>query len=1080
MRRVYQPQLDDSFGAVPIDNGGSSSKKLDKAVQYLGLLTNASKGIALGTADLDSNGKIKHALLPESIISEVVNVTGPALLKISQTGIYTITDFDSSTVYDIAATAGVVSRNGETITYTAAATPGNGGFTLNGKSYVIPVSYYGVVTPNITSPTNGQTGLGGTVNFTSNSFAMDGGTDTHASSDWQISTVNDFTSLVSSIADSSGNKNTWSVTGLNPNTTYYVRVRYKAAISGYSGWSPVISFSTSASFTPNAPTFTNPTNGQNSVALSTTFNASAFNSPGVDTHYSSDWQIATDAGFTNIVKSTTDDTVNKSSWLVSGLVDLTTYYARVRYKGANFGYSDWSTVISFTTIQANSINTPSVNSPVNAADGVSLSPTLTSSAFSVTGGSDTHQSSDWQIATDAGFTNIVKSTTGDTVNKTSWSITGLTTGMRYYVRVRYKGIVLPYSAWSTTIYFGTIHVNTPTITSPSTGSTGLMPNITLTSSAFGVTGASDTHLDSTWQIATDSAFTNIVANYNYNTDFKTSVNFNLALNTTYYARVYYRGTTYGASNWSPVITFSTVANYTPNTPNIITPVHSSINQGQNVSFSSSAFAMNGGSATHTSTDWQIATDIGFTTIISSATDDVTNKVNWTSGNLSPATLYYARVRYKASNGIYSAWSAVISFTTKNAFIPDTEEAIINRPFVSGQANANGFSFSVAISSDGSRVVIGAYQADYRTLNLTGTTGCAYVYVRSGSTWTLEQQLPKNLIYVFDSYYGTNYNVTSSSCGDEAFGCSVDITPDGTRIAVGAPFYNHCYSRYGGTESYYYDTGRVIVYIRSGSTWTQEQILINTSSYTPVFGYCVSINNAGDRLLMGGPNYTYSYSNEGRVSYWTRSGSVWTQQNSIGYNSPTKADIKFGLAVAISGDGTRAIVGAPGWDRVYIYTLSATTASLETTHITNSPWQHGAAVDINSDGSIFVAGAPAATSSRGLVTSFKRTGTTWVQITDLIPANLVANDNFGSAVSLSADGTMLAVSALWATRQGLAQCGSVYLFKLNTTTNKWDLLTEYQASDVASGSYYSRSVRLSADKTRLIAGNEIRNKCYIYK
>lgn len=352
MRKVYQPSLDDSWGAVPIDNGGSSSKKLPTAIQYLGLLTNSSMGAEHGSADLDANGKVKHINLPDSIISEVVNVSGPSSLKISQTGIYTITDYDSATTYTIAVTAGVVSRNGDTITYTAAATPGNGGFTLNGKSYIIPVTYYAVVTPNITSPTNGQTGLSGTVSFTSNSFAMEGGTDTHATSDWQLSTVSDFATLVSSVTDSSGNKTTWSATGLNPNTTYYARVRYKATVSGYSAWSPVISFSTAVSFAPNAPSFTNPTNGQTNVALSNTFTASAFSSPGVDTHYSSDWQIATDAGFSNIIKSATDDTVNKTSWPVTGLVDLTVYYARVRYKGANFGYGNWSTPVSFTTIQA--------------------------------------------------------------------------------------------------------------------------------------------------------------------------------------------------------------------------------------------------------------------------------------------------------------------------------------------------------------------------------------------------------------------------------------------------------------------------------------------------------------------------------------------------------------------------------------------------------------------------------------------------------------------------------------------------------------------------------------------------------
>ncbi len=1080
MRKVYQPSLDDSWGAVPIDNGGSSSKKLPTAIQYLGLLTNSSMGAEHGSADLDANGKVKHINLPDSIISEVVNVSGPSSLKINQTGIYTITDFDSAMNYVIAAISGIVTRNGDTITYTADASPGNGGFTLNGKAYIIPVTYYSVVTPNVTSPTNGQSGLSGTVNFSSNAFAMEGGTDTHLVSDWQLSTQANFATLVNSTSGDSGNKTSWTVSNLNPNTSYYVRVRYKGVVSEYSDWSPVINFTTSVTFAPNPPMIMTPSDGETGVAIAPTIVAGPFNSPGVDEHYSTDWQISTDSIFSNIISSATDDTLNKYVWNVTGLSDLTQYYIRARYKGSTYGYGAWSATVGFVTIQANSINTPSISSPANASDGNSLSPSLSSSVFSVTGGSDTHQSSDWQIATDSNFSNIVASVTGDTVNKTTWSTVGLTLNTTYYVRVRYKGANLPYSAWSPTSQFSTIHVNTPSITSPTNAATGLMPAITLTGSAFAVTGASDTHASSTWQIATDSNFNTIVTEVNNSSTYKISWTVNLNLNTTYYARVRYNGTTYSNSNWSNTVSFSTIANYTPNVPGITSPVAAATNQGPMVSFTATAFAMNGGNATHTSSDWQIATDAGFTTLVSSATGDTVNKTTWTSASLAVNTTFYARVRYRASNGIYSAWSTVLSFTTKAVYVPNSEEAIINRPFVSGQVTASGFSFSVAIDQSGDRVVIGAYQSDYKSINLTGTTGTAYVYVRTGSTWALEQQLLKELIYIFDSYYQTNYNVTSTSCGDEAFGTSVDITPDGTRIAVGAPFYNHCYQRYGGSERYYNDVGRVIIYTRSGSSWTQEQILLNINDSTPVFGYCVSISNAGDRLLVGGPNSYRSYVNEGQVNYWTRSGSVWTRQGSINLSDPTGADMKLGLSVAISGDGSRAIVGIPGAAKYRIFSLSATSGTLEVTISGTAGSQLGTVVDINGDGTMAVGGAPNFNSNKGTVYLCKRSGTTWSNIAFTSPtASSPSGDYFGTSVSLSADGQMLVVGALHATRSGLGNTGSVYILGYNSTTNQWSVITEVTASDKIANGYYSRSARISADKSRMIVGNEIRNKCYIY-
>lgn len=67
------------------------------------------------------------------------------------------------------------------------------------------------------------------------------------------------------------------------------------------------------------------------------------------------------------------------------------------------------------------VTTPKVTSPKEAATGVSTSATMTTSNFSVTKGVDTHTSSDWELATDAAFTNIVKSNYRDMVNKTTWN-----------------------------------------------------------------------------------------------------------------------------------------------------------------------------------------------------------------------------------------------------------------------------------------------------------------------------------------------------------------------------------------------------------------------------------------------------------------------------------------------------------------------------------------------------------------------------------------------------------------------------------------------------------------------------------
>lgn len=81
------------------------------------------------------------------------------------------------------------------------------------------------------------------------------------------------------------------------------------------------------------------------------FEGSSFSVAGgvADTHIASDWQVATDSGFMNIVAQSLDDSVNLTQWSVQEMDLNATYYVRVRYKGAQAGVSDWSDPVSFST-----------------------------------------------------------------------------------------------------------------------------------------------------------------------------------------------------------------------------------------------------------------------------------------------------------------------------------------------------------------------------------------------------------------------------------------------------------------------------------------------------------------------------------------------------------------------------------------------------------------------------------------------------------------------------------------------------------------------------------------------------------
>ena len=244
-------RIDDSKVCLPISKGGTGSGVASTAAKNLKLITNSMKNTPNGPIGISSNGLISPSVLPPGLsFDSSINITGPLSLSINQAQAYTITDYDINTTYTLAAIGGSISRSGATITYTAPGVTGAGGFTINGKTFAIAIGSTLPNTPSITSPSTGSTNLSSIVNFTANAFSMLSGTDVHEGSDWQIATDAGFTSIVSQVTNSSSNKTTWSVSGLLANTTYYVRVRYKGTVYGYSSWSSTINFITKSVFTP--------------------------------------------------------------------------------------------------------------------------------------------------------------------------------------------------------------------------------------------------------------------------------------------------------------------------------------------------------------------------------------------------------------------------------------------------------------------------------------------------------------------------------------------------------------------------------------------------------------------------------------------------------------------------------------------------------------------------------------------------------------------------------------------------------------------------------------------------------------
>ena len=105
-------------------------------------------------------------------------------------------------------------------------------------------------------------------------------------------------------------------------------------------------------------------------------------------------------------------------------------------------------------------------------------------------------------------------------------------------------------------------------------------------------------------------------------------------------------------------------------------------------------------------------------------------------------------------------------------------------------------------------------------------------------------------------------------------------------------------------------GAAFVFTRTGSSWSQQGPPLKGSEglLNPFFGNSVALSADGSTALIGGPG-----DNSGKGAAWvfTRTGSTWTQQGpKLTGSEETAPQPNFGTAVALSAEGNLALVGGP--------------------------------------------------------------------------------------------------------------------------------------------------------------------------
>ena len=308
-------------------------------------------------------------------------------------------------------------------------------------------------------------------------------------------------------------------------------------------------------------------------------------------------------------------------------------------------------------------------------------------------------------------------------------------------------------------------------------------------------------------------------------------------------------------------------------------------------------------------------------------------------------------------------------------------------------------FGDAVCLDGDTAIVGApYDWDNGV-----DSGSAYVFFRSGESWTMEAKL-----------------LASDGAGEDHFSLAVAVSGD--TVLIGAP----------GDDDNGTDSGSAYVFNRIGNTWTQQAKLdAQDASAGDNFGKALALS--GDTALIGAYYDDNNGVDAGSAYVFTRTGDTWTQQAKLLAADGTEND-NFGDSVSL--DGATALVGATrdnsftGAAYVFVRTEETWTQQAKLLATDAQTYKYfGQSVALDSDTALIGAPDDSETAFRsGAAYVFERTGNTWTQQAKLLASDGEEYDLFGNDVALS--GNIGMIGTPWESENGFwAGCAYVFTKKV---------------------------------------------------
>lgn len=306
-----------------------------------------------------------------------------------------------------------------------------------------------------------------------------------------------------------------------------------------------------------------------------------------------------------------------------------------------------------------------------------------------------------------------------------------------------------------------------------------------------------------------------------------------------------------------------------------------------------------------------------------------------------------------------------------------------------------FGYSVGISGD--YIVVGAPSA---RPNGDPYRGAAYVFQRSGTTWTQVAKL-----------------VASDGAAMDGFGISVDITRGGQFIGVGAPGHAIGANAQQG-EAYFYNG--------SGSSWAEQKVTRPDGAANDHFGSQIKLY--GFDAVVTSPNRDVNgVVDQGQAYAYQIIGVLYTAIATL--TAPDgAANNYFCDYISMNGLTLGTVTIAclvRNVNKVYVFQKSGMSYQLQTTIPSSPGTAFGIGVALGPNSLFISNSAPHAGISSGVVLQYNRVGTAWSRFPDLYPVGGANNDDFGRAIAVSGD--YLAVTAPWTDIGPNVDEGATYFF-----------------------------------------------------